>query len=431
ALSNFDVSFTLKHNGKIVKKIPAVTIEENRSVDGVPFIISSQERHRLAHICGKAFSNSAIIFECEHETVTIKGFVGGYEFHRSESDLQFIFINDRAVKDKTLTHAVRLAYQDKIPAGRMASYVIYLYLDAEKVDVNVHPTKNEVRFENQRDIHDLLFKTVNEALSKVQDVISLSIKEKNRNVAFSRERSPKQKKYSKETLYSHTRNTLPSQHFISEQADTQYWPTNQVTTNPDMTVSENIVNTSPFYTVTRLDKGFSLISSVTDSWFIDEISWVRQCLLNSFKQNKKLESIDLLFPELVSVENAILEEYDVRDYFCSMGFQFEPHSKVSVKLKGVPFWCKYQDKNKVINLFTHWQSALNGKRKNNYEIVLSDISECFEIDSHAINYFLEKNIFTFESESNQFNNSMIKITSDIAESCFNNKKEQNRIHTNS
>ena len=105
-------------------------------------------------------------FECQHESVHLSGWLGKPDFHRSESDIQYVFINGRPVKDKTLNHAIRQAYDGLLPSGRMATYVVFLDMDPTEVDVNVHPTKHEVRFGEQRLVHDLLAKSIADSLAE-------------------------------------------------------------------------------------------------------------------------------------------------------------------------------------------------------------------------------------------------------------------------
>ncbi|WP_196139623.1 DNA mismatch repair endonuclease MutL [Aliikangiella sp. G2MR2-5] len=151
ALANFGTAFVLKHNHKVIKRVPAV--RDN-----------SQKLKRIATICGKGFADNALPFLCDHEMMTVRGWLGRPEFHRSESDIQYVFVNGRPIKDKTVNHAIRQAYEGLLPPGRMATYVIFIEMDVSKVDVNVHPTKHEVRFDQQRLVHDLLAKSISDAL---------------------------------------------------------------------------------------------------------------------------------------------------------------------------------------------------------------------------------------------------------------------------
>jgi len=152
ALANFSTAFVLKHNHKVVKRVPACADE-------------SQHFQRIAAICGRPFIDNCVTFSCQHELIQLQGWLGLPHFHRSESDLQYVFINSRPVKDKTLNHAIRQSYEGLLPPGRVATYVIFLTLDPAQVDVNVHPTKHEVRFGQQRLVHDLLARSIGEALA--------------------------------------------------------------------------------------------------------------------------------------------------------------------------------------------------------------------------------------------------------------------------
>jgi len=96
------------------------------------------------------------------------GWVALPTFSRSNADLQHFFVNGRAIRDKLVTHAVRQAYQDVLFHGRHPAFVLYLELDAGNVDVNVHPTKHEVRFRDGRTVHDFLFRSLHHALAEVR-----------------------------------------------------------------------------------------------------------------------------------------------------------------------------------------------------------------------------------------------------------------------
>jgi DNA mismatch repair protein MutL len=155
ALSRFGVGFTLKNNGRMIHSWrPAITQIE-------------QER-RVAQICGPAFIESAVHVDIERSGLRLWGWVALPTFSRSQADLQHFFVNGRSIKDKLATHAVRQAYQDVLYHGRHPAYVLYLELDAATVDVNVHPTKHEVRFRDSRLVHDFIYSSLHRALADVR-----------------------------------------------------------------------------------------------------------------------------------------------------------------------------------------------------------------------------------------------------------------------
>ena len=155
ALSRFDVSISLRHNGKGVHNLRAGTgrVEKER---------------RVSQVCGPAFMQNALHIDVERSGLRLWGWVAEPAFSRSQADLQFFYVNGRAIRDKVVSHAVRRAFADVLYHGRHPAFVLYLELDPASVDVNVHPTKHEVRFRDSRLVHDFLFGSLHRALADVR-----------------------------------------------------------------------------------------------------------------------------------------------------------------------------------------------------------------------------------------------------------------------
>lgn len=161
ALSRFDVAFKLTHNGRVVLHLP-----------GVP----QGDPRRLKMVCGDNVPRNSVYFDEQREDMRLHGWVGLPSFSRSQADMQYFFLNGRLVRDKTVIHAIRLAYQDVLFHGRHPVYVLYLEMDPAGVDVNVHPTKHEVRFRASRDVHSFIFRTIQRQVSvSAGDVGSLQV----------------------------------------------------------------------------------------------------------------------------------------------------------------------------------------------------------------------------------------------------------------
>ncbi|MCO7516219.1 DNA mismatch repair endonuclease MutL [Pseudomonas guariconensis] len=155
ALARFDVGFHLRHNGKSVLSLHEAPDEIARA-------------RRVGAICGPGFLEQALPIDVERNGLRLWGWVGLPTFSRSQADLQYFFVNGRAVRDKLVAHAVRQAYRDVLFNGRHPTFVLFLELEPNGVDVNVHPTKHEVRFREGRMVHDFLYGTLHRALADVR-----------------------------------------------------------------------------------------------------------------------------------------------------------------------------------------------------------------------------------------------------------------------
>ena len=173
SLSRFDVHVSLRHNQKIIYNL-------------LPAKSDSEKQRRVGLLCGSKFVENSILIDTERAGLKLWGWVGLATFSRSQGDLQYFYVNGRSVKDKLVTHAVKQAYRDVLFHGRHPAYVLFLELDPSLVDVNVHPTKHEVRFRDSRFVHDFLFSSLYKSLSEVTPVDQLeSSKELNQlNSAF-------------------------------------------------------------------------------------------------------------------------------------------------------------------------------------------------------------------------------------------------------
>lgn len=152
ALARFDVGFFVKHNARQVHRLPAVMNDHARS-------------RRVAQLCGESFVQESLLIDYSHEGMRVWGWISRPGYSRQQTDLQYFYINGRIVRDRMLNHAIRLAYQDRLPSGRQAAYVLYLEIEPDRFDVNVHPTKQEVRFRETRMVHDFLSRSLRQALS--------------------------------------------------------------------------------------------------------------------------------------------------------------------------------------------------------------------------------------------------------------------------
>nr|WP_297458000.1 DNA mismatch repair endonuclease MutL [uncultured Halomonas sp.] len=155
ALSRYDIGWTLRHNQK--------TIHQLR-----PSTDAAAGERRVSALLGGKFLDNALHVNIEASGLRLWGWVGLPTHSRAQADQQYFFVNGRVVRDRLVAHAIRQAYRDVLFHGRQPVFVLYLELDPAVVDVNVHPTKHEVRFRDGRSVHDFLFSSLHRALAEAR-----------------------------------------------------------------------------------------------------------------------------------------------------------------------------------------------------------------------------------------------------------------------
>lgn len=152
ALGNGPVAFELQHNGKVIRSLPPADDEQLM-------------QRRLAAVCGDEFLAHVMPVEARVGPLSLTGWVAEPRYNRAQADRQFFFVNGRMLRDRVIAHAVRQAFRDVLFHGRHPGFVLFLDLPHDEVDVNVHPQKHEVRFRNQRGVHDFIFSSLHRALA--------------------------------------------------------------------------------------------------------------------------------------------------------------------------------------------------------------------------------------------------------------------------
>lgn len=157
ALTKFNTAFTLTHNGKIIRQYrPAEEL--------------TQQLKRVAAICGDDFVKNALRIDWKHDDLHLSGWVATPNFSRTQNDLSYCYINGRMVRDKVISHAIRQAYAQYLPTDVYPAFVLFIDLNPHDVDVNVHPTKHEVRFHQQRLIHDFIYEGISYPLNNQEQI---------------------------------------------------------------------------------------------------------------------------------------------------------------------------------------------------------------------------------------------------------------------
>lgn len=155
ALTHFDIRFVLEHNDNIRLNLPIADSGELRF-------------QRVQQLLGRQFTENAYWIDADSISMRLSGWLGHPSDARAQADLQYVYVNGRIVKDKTISHALRMAYDGILHGHQHAAYLLFLEVDPENIDVNVHPTKHEIRFLNQREVHEFVRHFAKETLSKFQ-----------------------------------------------------------------------------------------------------------------------------------------------------------------------------------------------------------------------------------------------------------------------
>ncbi|WP_372393606.1 DNA mismatch repair endonuclease MutL [Xanthomonas sp. NCPPB 3582] len=150
ALARPDVELRVSHNGKPSRRYKPGDLYSDA---------------RLGETLGEDFARQALRVDHSGAGLRLHGWVAQPHYSRASTDQQYLYVNGRSVRDRSVAHAVKMAYGDVLFHGRQPAYVLFLELDPARVDVNVHPAKHEVRFREARLIHDFVYRTLQDALA--------------------------------------------------------------------------------------------------------------------------------------------------------------------------------------------------------------------------------------------------------------------------
>lgn len=156
ALAHSDIEFHFMHNGAEVFHLPAVPI-----------------RQRIVHVLGNKYADKLVPVDEDTDIVSVHGFIGKPDAAKKSRGEQFLFINNRFIKSTYLNHAVTSAYQDLLPSGAFPLYLLYLEIEADQIDINIHPTKTEIKFQDERSVYAIIHAAVRRALGKFSIAPSL------------------------------------------------------------------------------------------------------------------------------------------------------------------------------------------------------------------------------------------------------------------
>ncbi|MBV8389704.1 MAG: DNA mismatch repair endonuclease MutL [Mucilaginibacter sp.] len=161
-LANPNIFFTMHHNGQEVFHLPATSLKQ-----------------RIVHLFGNSYNQRLVPVEEDTSIIKLHGFVGKPEFAKKTRGEQFFFVNNRFIKDAYLNHAVLTAFEELLPEESYPLYVLFIDIDPSKIDINVHPTKTEIKYQDEKSIYAIIRSAVKRSLGKYNITPTLDFDQEN------------------------------------------------------------------------------------------------------------------------------------------------------------------------------------------------------------------------------------------------------------
>lgn len=354
AIPNPDIEFVLKHNNEEIYNLPP-----------------GNYKQRIVALFGKNINQNLIQIKSETSIVTINGYVGKPEYARKKSGQQFFFVNKRYMRHPYFYKAILNAYENLLPHDVFPSFFIYFSVDPKNIDINIHPTKTEIKFEDEMSIWQILQATVKESLGKYNIVPSLDFDQEQ---SFQIPVLPKNKNIQPPEIKVNTdynpfkgNTQYPSKNIKNQQLghwEKLYSGSVDITNSEAQKKEEEIVNIAQRilqiknkYIVTPVKSGLMLIDQKRA---YERIIYDN---LNYFSKNQSL-SQRLLYP--VSIE---LNHYDfdiinnIKDQLKDIGFEIDVFGKNTIIVNSLPYLLDNADISQVFDELIE-QIKIHGKASN-------------------------------------------------------------------
>ncbi len=332
ALSRDDVSWTLTHNGQLVRQLKAVTDDAGR-------------QRRIQQLCGRSFAQAACYVESQYEHMQLSGWILPAAACSAQLQCQYSYVNGRMMRDKLLNHAIRQAYAEMLAPEALPAFVLYLQIDPEQVDVNVHPAKHEVRFHQARLVHDFVFSALSQMLTQTAQSDLLLAEQLNQSQVV-QQRQPLSPVPQQEALSSYMVDNRavrsPSASTARSYAGLES-VRNQIPTGSDWTALVQEQRVTPLIapavvTTVNTPSGSLLVSSTEllvmqqeQLWLLDVPASVAPLLAA-----KNMASAALLLPERLRLEPAEVNLLTANaGLLCQMGFDLVLSNQVLI-IRAVP-----------------------------------------------------------------------------------------------
>lgn len=327
ALKHFETQFILKHNKKIIRRY-----QEAHSM--------LLREKRLADLCGISFVENAIYIETIGNNIELKGWIALPTFSKAHPNLQYFYVNDRIVRDKMIQHATKSAYHDVMYGQRYPAFVLFLTLPPNEVDVNVHPTKQEVRFKESRFIHDFIQKSLEDALknslqSSYERPIAIKENTDTKNVSVDNNGIAEKILLPSLNPKQYTLNTAPTVNY-KDKTITKFTQEEKTEVIRNKEEKKTLLG----FALAQLKNIYILAENEEGLILVDMHAAHERVIYEQFKKNsiaKSISSQTLLVPLTLHFSEAEinrLEEYE--EMLSSLGLRITRFSNTSIMVREVP-----------------------------------------------------------------------------------------------
>ncbi len=341
-LSKPAVAIKLVHNNKITRQVHVATDE-------------ASIQQRLKQLVGSPFVEQSLKVDIVAQDIEINGWAGQATFNRSQTDMQYLFVNGRIVRDRLLSYAVKQAYADVMYHGRQPAYVLFLTIPTELVDINVHPSKYEVRFANGRWVYDFLRRAIREIVTNPIGVASISEAPINQNWQS-------QSWQAKKAAYSPTKSNSPlaeqnyqkSMHFqMQENKSSELLASASIAESESL--YETLTTETPVLGFAKAQiKGVFILAENEQGLVLVDMHAAHERIvyerMKSQWESDQLISQPLLVPIVVTLESSQLKVYQEHEQnFKQLGFEAELFGPEQLKITAVPTLLSKTDVVSLIN----------------------------------------------------------------------------------
>ncbi|MEI7595476.1 MAG: DNA mismatch repair endonuclease MutL [Bacteroidota bacterium] len=356
AMAHPEVEMNLYHNDLLVHKLPKGNLKQ-----------------RIVSLCGNSFKEKLLHFGEETNYVTIDGFVGKPDTAKKKRGDQFFFVNKRFIKHPFFHHAISAAYDDIIPTGHHPSYFINITIDPKNIDVNIHPTKTEIKFDDEKTIYGFLKASVRQVIGQfhLSPTLEFEMNDTFNNLPFDKERpiiEPKihinpdynpferqassyiPKTQNVQTSYN-DKHEKPSHSLFEQQRIIEIEEPKNIQTTIEHTISEekeskDFIQISDKYIVSNVKSGLMVIDKTAA---LQRIYYEK--LVHSY-ENKQPLCQQLIFPEtLTFIEKDYIIIDELWDDIKKVGFDIENFGQNAIIIHGTPPDCNNDDLSEIFDEF--------------------------------------------------------------------------------